>query len=183
MSDKITLQVVGENNQTKPFTVLAEKASYINSIIAVGENGEITEADKATLQEFAGRNGDLGVIEECDMNLQDKINYANYCGYDKFYDIKIADDKECIEVTIKKTAALNFDPNLANIKEDFLGGKSDILVKQGYIPYGNEKLISEKTGGGNYDEVTLRPGETIRIPISELKFSESPRSWWARLIN
>ena len=79
MTNKITLQVVGENGQKTPFTIQTEKENYINSIIEVGKNNEISENDKVKLLEIAGRSGDLNTIETSDLSLDDKINYANYC--------------------------------------------------------------------------------------------------------
>ena len=186
MTNKITLQVVGENGQKTPFTIQTEKENYINSIIEVGKNNEISENDKVKLLEIAGRSGDLNTIETSDLSLDDKINYANYCGYDKFYSFKVSKNGKYLEVTVKETSALTANPNLGNIKDDFLGGKSNILVTKEEIPHENSNLIERKAPYGareNYDEITLMPGETINIPIEHLQFNESPRSWLARLLN
>ena len=117
------------------------------------------------------------------MTLEDKINYANLSGYDKFYKFKISEDKKYLEVTIKETSFFTTNPNLGNIKDDFLGGADDILVKKGDFPHGNSRLLSNKNSYGNYDEITLKPGEMIRIPVENLQFKEAPRNWLARLIN
>ena len=188
MTQTITLQVVGNNNQTKPFTLMTENKDFINSIITVGENNQISVKDKNKLLEVAGRNGDLGILEETDLTMQEKINLANFRGFDKFYDIKLSDDKKYLQVTIKKTTAFNTDPTIGNIKEDF-GVRDNVFVGKGYIPHGNEEVISnapKNCGGGNnidYDTAKLSPGQTINIPVEEVNFSENPRTWWARLIN
>ena len=187
MPDSVTL-LVTDNKTQKPFTILTKNKDFINSIITVGENNTISKADKTLLQEIAGRNGDLGIIEDCDLTMQEKIDLANYRGFDKFYDIKLSNDKKYLQVTIKKTAFFNTDPTLYNIKRDF-GVRDNVFVGKGYIPHGNEEVISNApkgTGGGSnidYDTAKLRPGQTINIPVDEVNFNEQARSWWARLIN
>lgn len=187
MVDKITLSVLNNDTQ-KPFTILTENKDFINSIITVGENNTVKDTDIKLLQQIAGRNGDLGILEECDLTMQEKINLANYRGFDKFYDIKLSNDRKYLQVTIKETTAFNTDPNLRNIKVDF-GVRDNVFVGKGYIPHGNEEVISKApkgTGGGNnidYDTAKLRPGQTINIPVEEVHFREQARGWWARLIN
>ena len=184
MTVQIKLQVLGENGQKTPFTINTEKENFINSIIEIGKNNEISEADKAKLIELAKRNGDKNTIEDCDMTLDDKINYANFCGYNNFYDIKISKDQKYLEVKIKETGALCPNPTLGEIKQDFLGGKDNILVQKGEIPHGNSGVIDDKKYRENYDsydEYPIEEGKTIRIPIEELQFNEKPRNWWARL--
>ena len=121
--------------------------------------------------------------QEARKALEDKVNIANQNGYSKFYNIGISKDGKYLEVTIKETAALSSDPDLGDIKDDFLGGKSDILVNKSDIPHGNAKLIESKHCDGNYDDIVLRPGETIRIPVEHLQFKDSPRGWWEQLLN
>ena len=188
MPDTVKFNVkVNNTSNTKPFTLNVEDKKFINSIITVGEDNTITPEQMKKLQEAAGRNGDLGILEACDLNPEEKINLANSNGYSEYYDIKLSKDGELYEVTVKKTSNLVKDPTLGTIKKDF-GVRDNVFIQKGEIPYGNEDLI--RNAGKNmtpdarnvdYDSTQLREGNTIRIPVEEVNIQDSPRGFWGRL--
>ena len=185
----ITYQVAQNNGATRPYTVMTENPNFINSIITVNENNTISAADQKKLNQFASRNGDYGVVEECDMTIQDKINYAKSRGFDKFYDMKLSSDGKYLQVTIKDTSWLTRDPDLGNIKKDF-GVKDDVFVNGADFPHGNENLLSNKyvpnninTNYTDYDAIKLEAGETINIPVAEVHINNNPRNCFARWFN
>ena len=105
MVDSITLNIVGQNNNTKPGTILTESATFINSIITVGENNTITEKDFKVLQNVAAKSGDAGILENSDLNGQQKMALANIYKFNEYYDISLSNDGKYFQVKIKEYKA------------------------------------------------------------------------------
>jgi len=187
MPEIVSLNVKLDNDNTKPFTINVENKKFINSVIVFGEDNTITLEQMKKLQEVAAREGDLGVLEACDLNPEEKINLANLNGYNEYYDIKLSKDKKFFEVTIKETGTFVCDPYLGTIKKDF-GVREGVFVQGSDIPYGNESLIMNAKKNMtaderniDYDSAHLKPGDVIRIPVEEVSIQDSPRGFWGRL--
>lgn len=182
MPSVVTLNVVNNNNQKiKEFSCLTENKSFINSVINVGKDNTIKESDIDLLNKIAKRSGDAGVIEQSDLNGNEKKKLASNKGFDKYYDIKVSEDGKYLQVTVKDAGVFCVNPNLATIKSDF-GLKNGVLVKEGFIPHKNEDVIPSRANG-NFDGVTLKVGQTINLPVSEINISGSPRGGFGRFMS
>lgn len=180
MTSTITLNLAKTNNtNAKTFSIRTENKSLLNAIVGDIKNETITEAQMHRLQEVAGRNGDAGILESCDLGGAEKINLAKMNGFSQYYDISLSDDKKYFKVKIKDAGALCKNPNLATIKADF-GLRDGVLVQKGKIPHGNDGVIPSSTGGGGFDGVELKVGKEINIPVSEINITGSPRGAVAR---
>lgn len=188
MSDLVTLNVAAKNSKTnRTFSVQVENKNFINSIVTV-KNGTITESDVKKIQQAAGRSGDYGVLENCDLNADEKLNLALANKYSKYYDISLSNDKKYFVVTVKETPWYMSNPDLGVIKSDF-GIRPNVFVQKGEIKYGNEELINKRAEPGStpdgrntdYDAAKLLPGDTINIPVNEIQITGSPAGVLGRL--
>ena len=176
MPIEISLKVVGQDGQKTDFVVKTENKKFINSIITVNEEGEITEEQKRQLLEAAGRCGESDVLENCDLNYQQQINLANLNGFDKFYDLKLSKDGKNLIMTVKRTNMFTPNPTLGRIKTDF-GLKDGVLVKKGEISDDNYDVIQKRhleSGEKDYDCAIMKPGDQLTIPMSEINFDDKP---------
>lgn len=186
MVDSVTLQVVG-NTSNRKFTFQTENVKLIKSIVTV-KNNTISESDMKKLQETAKKGGDLGILESCDLNAQEKVNLAKLNNFSEYYDIKPSQDGKYLVVTIKKCGMFTQDPTLGTIKSDF-GVRDNVFVTKEGIPHGNELIIEKRSKAGSsadgrntdYDQAKLRPGDVLNIPVSEINISDTPRGFWGRL--
>lgn len=183
MPEQLTFNVINSTTQqsTKTYTCLTENKAFINSIITVGSENTVTETDIKKLQEVAARSGDMGIIEQSDLNGEEKIKLANANGFSDYYELNLSKDGKYIEVTIKDAGALCMDPNLGIIKSDF-GIRDGVFVQKGNIPHGNNEIIPQSCGGGSFDGVVISAGKTINIPVSEINISGSPAGILKRFI-
>ena len=180
MPSSITFSVVNSSNkEIRKYTCLTEDKSYINSIITVGKNNSIKQADVNKLKEVANRSGDAGVIEQSDLNGQEKKNLALANNFGDYYDITVSKDGKYLQVKIKDTT---IDPNLADIKNDF-GVRDNVFVQKGNIPHGNEGVIPSSSYGAGYDSITIKAGETLNIPVSEINIDGKPRNFAGRFLS
>ena len=116
MPEQLTFNVTNSTTQqsTKTYTCLTENKAFINSIITVGSENTVTETDIKKLQEVAARSGDMGIIEQSDLNGEEKIKLANANGFSDYYELNV---DEIIESKLIKN--LKKYPNGAkiNLKE------------------------------------------------------------------
>lgn len=183
MAEPITLNVINSNNEIiRKFTCLTENKAFINSIITIGENNTIKTSDIDLLNNVAKRSGDAGIIEQSDLNGSEKKSLAFANNFGKYYDIEVSQDGKYLQVKIKDAGLLCKNPNLDTIKSDF-GIRDNVLVKEGYIPHGNEGVIPRSTYGSGYDAVELSVGDTINLPVSEINISGEPRGAVSRFIS
>lgn len=184
MPNSVTFNVVDNNNNktTRTYTCLTENKSFINSIITVGKDNTIKETDINKLIAVAKRSGDAGIIEQSDLNGQEKLNLALANKFSDYYDIKLSNDGKYFQVTIKDVGMFCMDPNLDTIKNDF-GVKDDVFVKKGEILHGNDGVIPDSTGGAGFDSIIIKTGQTINIPVSEINIDGSPRGGFGRFIS
>ena len=181
MSDKIVFKIVGQNNTKRECTVLTENKKFINSIITVGKDNTITEADLKTIQDVAKRAGDAGVLEQADLNGEQKINLAKINGFAEYYDITLSKDGKYLQVKIKDAGIFTANPTLGIIKEDF-GVRNNVFVNKGEILHGNAGVIPS-SANGNYDNVQISAGKTINIPVEEVTVNSSPCNGFARFLS
>lgn len=184
MPIEVSLKVVNQNGENHDFVIKTENKKFINSIITVNENNEITEEQKNTLLTAAAKCGKSDILENCDLSFQQKINLANLNGFDKFYDLKLSKDGKFLVMTVKETNMFIPRPTIGRIKTDF-GIKNGVLVQKGSIPYGNEDVIScrhAQSGEEDYDIAKLLPGDKLNIPIEEVHFDDKPRTALGRLL-
>lgn len=180
MADTITLNVTNPNNTTRKFSIMAENETLINSIVTV-KNNTISYSDMEKLQNIAKRNGDAGVLEQCDFGAEEKLALAKLNKFGEYYDITLSNDKKYFKVKIKDAGMFCANPNLATIKSDF-GIKDNVLVQKGGIPHGNEGVITG-SHGGNFDGVTMNPGEVINIPVEEININGTPSGGFSRFLS
>ena len=180
MPNTITFSVVNSSNkEIRKYTCLTEEKSYVNSIITIGKNNTIKEANMNKLIEVAKRSGDAGVIEQSDLNGEQKKNLALANDFGDYYDISVSKDGKYLQVKIKKTM---IDPNLADIKSDF-GVRNDVFVQKDNIPHGNGGVIPSSSYGAGYDSITIKAGETLNIPVSEINIDGKPRNFAGRFLS
>lgn len=182
MTDNITFNIANGNASTRKFSFKAESKELINSVITVGANNTITYSDMVKLQEIARKNGDAGVLEQCDLGAEEKLKLANMNDFGKYYDITLSPDKKMFQVKIKDAGMLCKNPNLAVIKSDF-GVRSDVFVKGEEIQYGNENVIPYSAPGGDFDSVELSVGDVINIPVAEINIDGSPSGGLGRFLS
>lgn len=182
MTDTVTLNVANGNKTTRQATIIVQDGNkqLINSVINVGKNNTIKLSDFQKLQEVARKNGDAGILEQCDLGAKQKLKLAMMNGFSEYYDISLSDDGKLFKVKIKDAGTFVKNPSLATIKKDF-GIRDNVLVQKGKIPYGNEGVIPESTYGDGYDNVEIETGKTINIPVAEINIEGSPRGFWGRL--
>ena len=180
MTDTVVLNIANGNNSTRKCTVLAQDKSLINSVINVQKGNIITETDLKRLQDVARKNGDAGILEHCDLGAQEKLNLAKMNGFSEYYDISLSKDKKFFHVKVKDAATFVADPTLGTIKSDF-GIRDNVLVQKGKIPYGNENVIPDSSYGAGYDNIKIKTGETINIPVAEIDIDGSPKGFLGRL--
>lgn len=187
MVDSITLNVVcGKNSEIKQCSLLTENKNYINSIIELGENNSITEAQMEQLRHVAARSGDSKVLEQSDLNGQNKINLAKLNGFDEYYDISLSKDGKLMQVKIKDAGMLVKNPILGTIKKDF-GVRDHVFIQGDEVPYGNEDIIYNNEidyvsdyNNKDYDRVILKVGQTINIPVNEVNINGTPKGFLGR---
>ena len=182
---ELTLNIANSNG--RKFTILAENENLVKSVVAVKENNTITQADAKILQQVASKNGDIGILESCDLSGNHKLKLAEMNDFGEYYDIKLSEDGKMFQVTIKKTGFFTPNPTLDTIKADF-GIADHVLVGKGNIPYGNEELIQKRSKLGssvdgrntNYNFTKLEPGDTINLPVANINIDGSPRGFFGR---
>lgn len=181
---QVTLNIANSNGRT--FTIPTKNEQFINSIVNV-KNNTITNQDVITLQNIARCNGDAGILENCDLNGQQKLKLAMMNNYSEYYDIKLSNDGKMFKITVKETPWYTKNPNLATIKSDF-GIGNGVLVQKGNIPYGNDTLINKRAQAGSsadgrntdYDKAVLEAGDTINIPVACVSINGTPRGGFGR---
>lgn len=181
MGDTVTLNVAGQSQQQRQFTIRVEDEKFINSIVNVKDN-TITESDVKKLQQAAQRSGDYGILESSDLNGDEKLNLADSLKFNEYYDIKLSPDKKFFQITIKETPWYCSDPTLGVIKSDF-GIRDNVLVQKGSIPYGNDKVIPSSSHGIGFDKIIMQAGETINVPVSEINLDSTPHGAIYRLFS
>lgn len=188
MPDNITLTVLKEDGTTRPFTIQTENKEFINSIIEVGENNTISEQDAKILLDTLSNDGDMGVLENIDLNPKQKQNLAQIFNFDKYYDIQLSKDGKYFKVTIKDAGFFVKNPTLGDIKSDF-GIRDNVFVTENEIPHGNSELINNNPKGMtaddrniDYDKTTIFVGQTINIPVDEINITGTPRGMFGRLL-
>ena len=183
---QLTFNIANSNGRT--YSILAENENLVRSIVKVNNN-TITNNDIQILQKTAAKNGDVGILESCDLSGQHKLNLAKMNGFSDYYDIKLSEDGKMFQVTVKKTGILTKNPTLDTIKSDF-GIDDGVLVQKGNIPYGNENLIEKRSEAGSsadgrntdYNVTKLLPGDTINLPVALVNLDSSPRGFFRRLL-
>lgn len=177
MTTTVTLQVAKSNNSTQDFTVQVKDKKFLNTIIDTSKEA-ITEQEMNYIQDVAKRGGDAGILEDCDLNPQEKLKLAVINKYDDAYDIKLSSDGKYFEITIKPTSCLYPDPRIEDVKKDF-GLRENVFIDN------NNNLVGEHPDegiGGNYDNNKLKGGTTFRVPVNEAHFTNGPAGFWRRLI-
>lgn len=186
MVQNLTFNIANSNGRT--FSMLAQDESLVRVVVNVKDN-IITQNDIKTLQNLAAKNGDAGVLEQCDLSGHQKLNLAKLNGFEDYYDMKLSEDGKMFQVTVKRTGMFTKNPTLATIKSDF-GIEDNVLVQKGKIPYGNEDLINERAKAGSsadgrstdYNAAVLKPGDTINLPVACLTIDSSPRGFFRRFM-
>ena len=187
MTDTVTFNVANGNKSTRKFTFQTESKELINSIITVGSDNTISHSDMVKLQETARKNGDAGILEQCDLSAEEKLKMAELNGYNGPYELSLSEDKKFLKVKVKKTKWYYPDPQLRTIKADF-GIEAKVLVTKDGIPYGNEGVISKRAEPGSsadgrntdYDVAELKAGDVINLPIALVKLNSKPQGFWQR---
>ena len=181
MTDTLVLNIPNGNNSTRKCTILVENKDLVNTLVKVKKGNVITETDLQKIQDIAKKNGDAGILEQCDLGANEKLKLANMYGFSEYYDISLSEDRKMFKVTIKDAGFFVSNPNLGTIKSDF-GIKDNVLVRKDKIPYNNEKVIPKSSYGDGYDNIKLNVGESINIPVSEVNISGDPRGFFGRLL-
>ncbi len=163
---------------SKPATINVSNKNVIKYIFPNLKNNNISETQLNQLQGIAKRGGDLGVIEDCDLNSRQKMEQAKINGYDEFYDIKLSKDGKFYEITVKPTSMLYPDPKIFHIKKDF-GLKENVFLEN------NRNLVGSNPDdpeSGNFDFNKLPGGTTFKIPVEEAHFTNGPSGFFGRII-
>ena len=181
MADTVTLNVANGSSAPRKFSIMTEDKSLINSIVTV-KNNTISTSDMEKLQSIARKNGDAGVLEQCDLGAEEKLQLAKLNKFSEYYDITISNDKKYFKVKIKDAGMFCKNPNLATIKSDF-GLRDGVLVNKGSIPHGNEGVIPSSSYGAGFDSIELNVGDTINIPVAEINIDGSPRGGFGRFMS
>ena len=184
---EVTFNIANSNGRT--FTLIAKNENFAKSVVEVKANNTITQTDVQLLKNLAGKNGDAGILESCDLNGKHKLNLAKMNDFGDYYDIKLSDDGKMFQVTVKKTGMFTPNPTLETIKADF-GVENNVFVQGSEIPYGNEGLIVKRSKPGSsadgrntdYDKTKLEAGDTINIPVAKINITGTPRGALGRAI-
>lgn len=186
MPETLTFNLANSNGRT--YTIMAESANLVKSAVTV-KNNTITQSDVSILQRLAAKNGDAGILEQCDLNGEQKLNLAKLNDFSKYYDIQLSEDGKMFKVTVKATGIFTKNPTLGTIKADF-GVKDNVFVQGHNIPYDNEGTIEKRAVPGSsadgrntdYDAAKLLPGDSINIPVACVSISSSPRGAFERAL-
>lgn len=181
MTTTVTLKVASNNSsQTRDFTIQVKDKKFLNCIIDTSKD-TITENDMNHIQEVAKRAGDAGILEDCDLNPQEKIKLAETNKYSEFYDIKLSEDGKFYEITVKPTSFCYPDPRIEDIKKDF-GLRANVFMENNAeLVYSREDRFWDTESNHNYDTDKLKGGDTFRIPVNEAHFTNGPAGFWRRL--
>ncbi len=171
----------------KNFTIKAENKSLVSAVVNVKNGNEIINSDVIKLQEACRKGGDLGALENCDLNGIQKIALAKLNGFNEYYDISLTENGMCLAVRIKETPWYVENPTLGTIKADF-GVPDHIFVQGRNIPFGNADIINKRSVPGStpdgrntdYDKTKFEAGDVINIPIAQINIDGSPRGGFGR---
>lgn len=188
MTTTVTLNIQSGKTTSKG-SIMVEDRKYLNCIFPNMQNDTITEEEFKHAQDVARRAGDKGVLEEKDIQSgTEKLELAKINKYNEMYDLSLSDDKKYFIIKVRDC---NVYPRLGGIKDDF-GIRNGYFVtqKDHYSPTynsDNAELLSERHErgadgivNGDYDDIRLEPGDTLRIPVEEINIQSGVSSSWGR---
>ena len=183
----VTLTVTKANGTEQAFTVNTENKKFINSIITVGEDNKITEADKRTLINTMAIGGDAGILDYSDLSPEHKAKVAEMTSkYGDDFKIEVIEEsgKKFYKFTVKESWSkemLGFFGFRNKISASTI--KSLLNLKEGQYRYDDGwghsyscsalKYYNMGDGAMNKysgDDFKFKSGQTFKIPVEDVTF-------------
>ena len=184
----VTLTVTKANGTEQAYTVMTGNKKFINSIITVGDDNKITEADKKTLINTMSIGGDAGILDYADLSPEQKADVAQMTSkYADNFNIEVIKDesgKKFYQFTVKENWLRQqigiFAPrkkisaatikSLLNLKEGqyrYYDGMGHYFACSALKHYNMGDGVMDVYSG---DDFEFRAGDTFKIPVDDVTF-------------